>query len=443
MQSSYTQYNQEDTFKYFSIDDIEDATKYLTDPSSFRSFNEGLTELLIKKGYSGDTSNIKELSEYLISKLRKINSTIRDETVISWFSGIHSPKVEAGSRTKIYQICFALELTFDETLWFFHHVYYDRAFNCHMIQEAVYYYSFLNGLSYQEAQKVIQEVEEVEQAPTITANADKSTNYTQFVKNRILDFNSVVELKKFLIQNKDNFNAWNQSALKTLNQLVLELIGPPENKAAIDNLKQNVNDKRNKNAKTLTFDLSKYENCGLLIRELLFDSQDRLENPTQSPAAYVSQAIEGRNTRKNTFILERILGTDKICRDNKKIQIPYIIRNNFPSKKTMSDVLSKDKISVSKSYDSIRKMIILLDFYRFWANEKLKKGYTNFSMDMLSDLSETYIEEANTCLYQCGYEELYAGNPYDWIFLSSARSEDPLKYFRQLIEELCDDIDDY
>ena len=442
MQNSYTQYNQEDTFEYFSIDDIEDATKYLTNPSSFRSFNEGLTELLIKKGYSGNTNNIKELSKYLISRLRKINSTIGDETVISWFSGIHSPKVEAGSRTKIYQICFALELTYKETLWFFHHVYYDRAFNCHMIEEAVYYYSFLNGLSYQEAQKVIQEVEEVEQALTITTNADKSTNYTQFVKNRILDFNSVAELKEFLIMNKDNFNAWNQSALKTLNQLVLELIGPPESKATIDNLKQSINHKRNKNAKTLAFDLTDYQNCGLLIKELLLDSQDSSENPAQSPAAYVSQAIEGRNTRKNTFILERILGTDKICRDNKKIQIPYIIRNNFPSKKTMSDVLSKDKISVSKSYDSIRKMIVLLDFYRFWANEKLKKGYTNFSMDMLSDLSETYIEEANTCLYQCGYEELYAGNPYDWIFLSSARSEDPLKYFRQLIGELCDDIDD-
>lgn len=50
MQSDFTQYNQEDTFEYFSIDDVEDAAQYLTDPSSFRSFNEGLTELLIKKG---------------------------------------------------------------------------------------------------------------------------------------------------------------------------------------------------------------------------------------------------------------------------------------------------------------------------------------------------------------------------------------------------------
>lgn len=438
MQSSFTIYNQEDTFEYFSIDDIEDAAEYLTDPSSFRSFNIGLAELLIKKGYPGDKDNITELSEYLISKLRKINSSIGNETVISWFSGIHSPKVEAGSRNKIYEICFALELTYEETLWFFHHVYYDRAFNCHTIEEAVYYYCFLNGLSYQEAQKIIQEVE---QAPAVTTNAEKCANYTQFVRDRIHAFESVAELKEFLIQNKENFNTWNESALKTLNQLVLELIGPPESKATIDKLKQLINEKRNKHTKTLTFDLADYQNCGLLIKEILFDSQDSSENPVQSPAAYVFDAIKKRNTRKNTFILARILETDRICRDTSKIHIPYIIRNNFPSRKTMSDVLSEDKISVSKSYDSIRKMIVLLDFYRFWANEKLKKGYTSFSMDMLSNLSETYVEETNACLYQCGYEELYAGNPYDWIFLSSARSENPLEYFRALIGELCDDID--
>lgn len=435
MQSSFTIYNQEDTFEYFSIDDIEDAAEYLTDPSSFRSFNIGLTELLIKKGYPGDKDNITELSEYLISKLRKINSSIGNETVISWFSGIHSPKVEAGSRNKIYEICFALELTYEETLWFFHHVYYDRAFNCHTIEEAVYYYCFLNGLSYQEAQRIIPEIE---QAPAVTTNAEKSANYTQFVRDRIHEFESVAELKEFLIQNKENFNTWNESASKTLNQLVLELIGPPESKATIDKLKQLINEKRNKHTKTLTFDLADYQNCGLLIKELLFDSQDPWENPADSPAAYIWDGIKDRNIKKKTFILERILRTDKICRDNNKIQIPYIIRNNFPSRKTMSDVLSEDKISVSKSYDSIRKMIVLLDFYRFWANEKLKKGYTDFSMDMLSNLSETYVEETNACLYQCGYEELYAGNPYDWIFLSSARSENPLEYFRALIGEFCD-----
>ena len=74
------------------------------------------------------------------SKLKDIGSTISRATVMSWFTGNHRPKVEAGSRPKIYELCFAMQLTYEETVWFFQHVYYDRAFNCHNIREAVYYY---------------------------------------------------------------------------------------------------------------------------------------------------------------------------------------------------------------------------------------------------------------------------------------------------------------
>ena len=99
----------------------------------------------------------------------------------------------------------------------------------------------------------------------------------------------------------------------------------------------------------------------------------------------------------------------------------------------MSDVLSEEKVTVSKSYDSIRKTIILLDFYRFWISVKLGKIYTEFSKDELRDI---YVDEAADLLYNCGYEELSAVNPYDWLFLSSAQSDEPLSYFRACMNEL-------
>ena len=72
-------------------------------------------------------------------------------------------------------------------------------------------------------------------------------------------------------------------------------------------------------------------------------------------------------------------------------------------------------------------MIVLLDFYRFWLNVKLSVGYTELTK---SELTETYIDEANACLVKCGYEELFATNPYDWLFLCAAYSEKPIEYFR-------------
>ena len=89
---------------------------------------------------------------------------------------------------------------------------------------------------------------------------------------------------------------------------------------------------------------------------------------------------------------------------------------------------TKRKIILEKeNQEQFRKMIVLLDFYRFWLNVKLSVGYTELTK---SELTETYIDEANACLVKCGYEELFAANPYDWLFLCAAYSEKPIEYFR-------------
>lgn len=175
----------------------------------------------------------------------------------------------------------------------------------------------------------------------------------------------------------------------------------------------------------ISIDIHKYQNCSLLVREILYDAQSYSTNPSDRDYEYILDFIGNRNLYNNSFILDRLVYTHSGM--NKNPNIPYIVRNNFPSKKTMSDILSEEKSSVSTSYDSIRKMIVLLDFYRFWLNVKLSVGYTELTK---SELTETYIDEANACLVKCGYEELFAANPYDWLFLCAAYSEKPIEYFR-------------
>lgn len=161
------------------------------------------------------------------------------------------------------------------------------------------------------------------------------------------------------------------------------------------------------------------------MREILYDAQSYSTNLSDRDYEYILDFIGNRNLYNNSFILDRLVYTHSGM--NKNPNIPYIVRNNFPSKKTMSDILSEEKSSVSTSYDSIRKMIVLLDFYRFWLNVKLSVGYTELTK---SELTETYIDEANACLVKCGYEELFAANPYDWLFLCATYSEKPIEYFR-------------
>lgn len=431
METTYTIFNKNSTKDYSSDELIDEAVDYLKDPESFRSFDEGLKQILIKKGFSGNDNNGYELANYLIEKLRSIDSTIEDATVLSWFIGTSPkgnkprPKIEAGSRSKIYEICFSLNMTLQETVWFFEHVYYDRPFNCHTIEEAVFYYSFLHNIHYKEALQIISEIQN---ASTTNSSDSMDTNYTQFVQERIDGFTSINQLKEFLVNNKANFSTWNQSAHVALHSLVNRLIGPEESKVEIDSLKRSLQRKINFSAADFVNEINKYNNCGLLIREILYDSQHQT---TDRPDRYILDAINNKNTRKNTFILERLLQTSAGLKKNG--QIPYVVRNNFPSKKIMSDILSEGKISISKSYDSIRKVLILLDFYRFWVNIKLNGNEQGLSHE---ELSQTYRDEADDLLYNCGYNELYDGNPYDWIFLCAAQSNNPLEYFRACVGEL-------
>lgn len=439
MIQNYTKYNQESISHYRSYEEIEEAVDFLKNPDSFRSFDKGLIELLRRKNYPGDLHNPFEMSEYLYSKLKEIHASIEYETVFSWFCGEHRPKIESNSRQKIYEICFALHLTYQETVWFFQHVYYDRAFNCHTVTEAVFFYAFLNGIPYETSLKII---DEIDQAPIdVNDYSDAGPNYTQFVQNRICEFQSTDELKAFLTANKENFTSWNHSALETLEKLRKELVASDHAKEGIDNLKRTLSrqrkaqNKENHTGSKEKEDLSSlsrdyYEECGLLIKELFYDAAK--PDCYTSPGRYVLEAIQGKNIQKNTFLLDRLLCT--VSGIPKTDQIPYIVRNNFPSKKVMSDLLSESKISVSKSYDAIRKMIVLLDFYSFWV--RIKIGLTDVSGYTRDDLYEIYLAEANNRLYQCGYEELYAGNPYDWIFLWAAQRESPVDFFRSCIADL-------
>lgn len=422
---NYTLFNEKSTHTFTNEDDTYDAIEFLKNPDNFRSFSDGLIELLKRKGYNKNLNNKYEMADYLYNKLKLIGSTTTHATVESWFLGIHQPKIEFGYRKQIYEICFSMNLTLEETVWFFHHVYYDRAFNCHSISEAVFYYAFINGISYKDSLRII---EEISTYPCPT-NINLTGNYTQFVQQNIANLKSVDELIAFLKNNKGNFEHWNESAAEELNVLIQELIPSEKGKKEIDNVKRTISRKNTIYGTIPKFSFQK--EWGLVMQEFFHDIVD----------INSLDEISGKNIRSNTFLLERILFTSSGL--TREANIPYLVRNNFPSKKTMSDILSNEKVLQSKSYDSIRKMIILLYFYSFWIRIKL-----NPPTDMYLPQDNTgnsnmffqvFIDETDSILYRCGYEDLYAGNPYDWIFLCSAQSDNPLEYFRSCMLSLLPD----
>ena len=426
LNDNYTQYNSDSIYQFLDEDDASEAIDFIKDPSNFRTFNEGLSEIMIKKGYISDSTAPDEISQILYKKLTDIGSSLSLNTISSWIKGDHRPKVEAGYRKNIYEICYALNLTFNETIWFFHHVYYDRAFNCHTIDESVYYFCLKNNIAYKDSLDIIKEIEN---SPDNTSSYEETSNYTLFIQKTIDKIESVDELITFLTLNKANFKSWNASAYQTLEDLVKDLLPSENGKKEIEKIKRKI--KATHSIYGIIPKKNNQNEWGLIMQEFFYDLTDE---------SYLD-ILDGKNIRSKNFLLEQILGMKLITDKEKKrfidkASIPDIVKNNFPSRKTMSDVLSEDKITQSKSYDSIRKLIILLEFYRYWCSIKIiDEEYDDFE----NPLSDAFIDEINYTLYLCGYEEMYAGNPYDWIFMCSAQADDPLSYFRQCITFILDE----
>ena len=106
---NYTKFNEQSISKYSKddidcFDDDDSAISFLKDKDSFRAFNIGIADTFKRKGIDIDPEDKSAMASYLFSRLKAINATVEKETVYSWINGSHRPKVEAGSRKRIYEI---------------------------------------------------------------------------------------------------------------------------------------------------------------------------------------------------------------------------------------------------------------------------------------------------------------------------------------------------
>lgn len=427
MSTDYTKMMNNSFDKIYGDDEDLEALQFLTEPNSFRNFGEGLTIVIQCAGYNGDPDDVKEKSRFLFNKLQEIGSSTGIKTITSWFDGTRRPKIQYDSRKKMYEICFALDLSMEKIYWLFNHVYFDRCFNCHSIREAVYCFCLNNHLSYEEANRMIEQIEntKVEQP----ASSKYANNYTQFVKDQIMDMHSKEELIAFLTSQKNNFEEWNHSAYSLISKFYEEISGSKESESIVDELRAEINRKMNRKdgyGKN-HLETERLDECGLIIKELIWDAQHS-RGSEETVCDYLNEILTG-NPFSSAFFLKQLWINP--TKSFKKSDIPDVISNNFPGAKVMSNVLDNIKMGKSESYDSIRKVLVLLHFYRFWCNVKIENAdLIEYEPAVLCDI---YKDEANNCLFEAGYEPLYAGNPYDWIYLYCAQKEEPIDFLREMM----------
>ena len=370
---SYTEQMEEALWQKWSVYDVEyaSAIEFLNDADEFRSFGEGLLALMQKKDPLMDTE--KAIS-HLTACCKKNGVELHDIGCInklkSWLNGGPRPKKGTDSRESLFALAFALEFAPEEAAELFHKVYLDRAFNFRNEKELVYYFCFANEKTWADAKRIISAIEH-------GADGYDATLHTAAIQTDVDKFSNESELLAYIKTHRHNMEQNNVTAKKHLDKLL---------------------DQAKKYA---------IEEAELPEHEGQFDGSWKNEKTVSVNFMYALITDTAPSAKKGTTTVF------------KNARLPKEIKNRFPEAGSFSEK--------EPTYESIRKMIIMLFSYTFWYHVQWKQKIFDI---------EDYTEQLNALLNECGFSPLYYGNPYDWMFLYCTLSDAPLDVFRGMVSEV-------
>lgn len=355
--------------------------KWIESLDEVKTFYEYVYFYAHEKGFKGEESDADGLAQFVFQLGNKRNVTLGSlNTLKNWFKKA-PPSGSQQGRKKVYALCFALGLDASKTEEFFLKAYLERPFNYKNMNEAVYFFCLDNGLPYSKAEEMIQKIEVEPHVKSI--DAEQEINTVE-VGNAISKMNSEDELIKYLVENRSAFEKQNQTAKAKIKEL--------------------------------------YEECKELAKEHAekYPGQLHIEGEIQN-IDNLLEAITGYNARA-TYNGKKVYKTSI-----SKSKLPAAVRKNFPQREQFKQIEKG-----TASFDVIRKFLIMLKFYHFFANALIEKAE---ELEKYSLLGE-FVDETNAMLAECGYVQLYGRNPYDAVFAYCAYgAANPLDEFKNVIDE--------
>lgn len=370
---NYTERMNELAFKQWDALDENresDIVDFLNSEGAFRTFGEGLATMIQQK-YPGVPS--QEIIDFIVASSKKNAVDLKEiaskNTLKNWFNEGLRPKKGEDSREKIFALAFALQFTVEETAELFHKVYLDRAFDFRSENEIIYYFCLSNGKSWSDAKRIISSIEHIESSNDIT-------EYTSEMKEDIDKLKDEKDLLSHIKTHRHNLEKNNVTAKRQLEQLLEE-------------------------AKNYAIKEAEFPE-----HEGQFDGYWKKEDTVSINFMYGIITDTTPSTKKGTTTIFN------------NARLPKELANRFPEAASFSE---KDP-----TYESIRKMIILLFSYVFWFHVQ----WEHKECDL-----DDYTAQLDSLLNDCGFPTLYYGNPYDWVFLFCTLSDTPLDSFRNILAE--------
>jgi len=369
--------------------DYEEYTSYelidkLNDFNFINPFHKRL--LSFYNDISGECNTAEEAKKSLLRQAKKNGVYLNPNTINNWLSGEREPKYGDDDRQRLFAVAFALGLDVISTERLFHRVFLDRAFNKRNINEFIFLHCINNDKPYTVAMALIDQINSMQ----FNSSSKERTIDTGLLHDVAKQNTNESDLIRFIVEHPYNFELNNTTAKEHRQRLLNSLVGTDSNPG----LAQKEYDKH-----TVEQDIS------WKWTEIKF--KEYKKRPTLVD-----------------FLLYVILGVDFV---NAKRDEILAIRDIFQRKEVITRFPDKQTLSCKNpSSYSLRKDIILLYFYFYWVNDFL----TNLNIGEY----DSFVDELDTILFECGFSPLYVGNPYDWLFMYCSTCVDdtftPLDRFR-------------
>lgn len=354
-------------------------------------FLEGILLRIKDLGYQGETyqvdkADIKEVLDFLCSLYKEEQMEVSRPALRNWL--VKNPP-NSGSRELVYKLCFALKMDAEQTEKFFLKNYLNRPFNYKNTHEAVYFWCLHNGRKYQDAVRIIEKIENVSEK-----NVPPMDMCTEQIGRKVKDIDNEQELIEFLEKCQYSQEQQHMTATNKISELLEKCYALAEEEVKVyaqfyKELQPRLFQKNG--------DIKKMNNEELLLEVIYGDVSDKGQLTSR-----VAQS-----------------------------KFPKLICKNFPKRQSFINIRKHDA-----SDDVIRKALIILVFYEFYATALLdaEKNASGNPLDF-SEEYEDFQVELDNILLECGYVQMYLRNPFDFLLIYCAKTCNPLDTFRSLIAE--------
>lgn len=373
--------------------------EYIQQFNEERQFVKKLKQSVLKYDPTADVSEVKTISKFL-QKICVNELSISRQTLNNWLEDGFPSKTEGG-RENVFKLCFALQMTLEETEEFFVKACYEYPFNFKRLEDSVYYFCLKTKKDYKYAQDMITMLEN---EPVVDNPVAESI--TENLRYYITQIDTEEAFLQYIRENRCGFTERNKTAVREVVRL----------------LDRCLNDFGIKKAGLTGYlEKKKTDNRAMKNEEELCEFMYGYRRRSQVDGRRLYE--EKENSMKNASLF------------------PRMIFENFPEPKCLQDIrkvkeahdgLQNLKNPNANIYDSTRKALIMLSFFHFFTEYEVVRG----KIDVDEEVTEEFIDELNERLDACGYARLYSRHPFDWMIMYCASRQDPVLELQELIDEL-------